>query len=403
MWVLNHYAQEPGGPGGTRHYSLAYHLASLGWKAQIIAASTELNTGRQRLSGGETARLDQFNGVDFLWLRTPPYSGNGLGRMINMAAYTFRALKPSNLTQLDTPHVIIGSSVHPLAAWAGLRLATRYRVPFIFEVRDLWPQTLIDMGKVGANSPQARILRSLEKYLYKSADRIITLLPRAYEYIESMGIGRSKVEWIPNGVDLDGFPWRSKEENTGVFTFMYFGAHGDANGLENLLDAMSYLQSANGLDGIRLRLIGDGPNKAALMQKAQDLSLTQISFEDPVPKSEIPSLAAQADAFIFNLIDAPVFQFGISSNKLFDFMAAGRPIIFCCDAGNNPVDDAKGGITVPPGVPVKLAEAMKKLVFLPREELQMLGDNARNYVKRVNDYKSLAGKLAVVLNTVTSK
>src|SRR5512138_659793 len=145
VWILNHYAQEPGGPGGTRHYSLAKYLPRYGWQAQIIAASVELNTGRQRLGPREIFRLEKFGEASFLWLKTPTYKGNSARRLLNIFFYTVQTLLPYT-KKLPSPHVVIGSSVHPFAAWAGAMLAKRHGTPFIFEVRDLWPQSLVDIG-----------------------------------------------------------------------------------------------------------------------------------------------------------------------------------------------------------------------------------------------------------------
>lgn len=391
VWILNHYAQEPGAFGGTRHFDLAKYLAEFGWRASIIAAGTELNTGRQRLAAHEAQRLDVFDGVDFLWVATPPYQGNGLGRLKNMAAYSLRALgKATDL--LPRPDAIIGSSVHPLAAWSGLRLASRFNVPFFFEVRDLWPETLIDMGTIGRNHPIAIAMRALEGHLYRRADRIITLLPHAYRYIRRFDVPEDKLLWLPNGIDLDRFPPPEPPAPSSTFTFMYFGAHGGANGLDNVIAAMRLVRD----QPIRLRLIGDGPSKAALVKSAADLP--NVSFEAPVPKDAIPALAAKADSFVFNLIDAPVFNYGISSNKLFDFMAAGRPILFACNASNNPVEDAKAGITVPPANPGQLADAMLKMAGMPAAERIQMGQNGRSYVENHHDFRGLAKRLAAILD-----
>ena len=204
VWILNHYAQEPDGLGLTRHYSLARHLLSKDWRASVIAASVEHNTGRQRLSKGELKRIDCLAGVPFLWLRTPQYKGNGVGRMINMLVYTLCVLIPGMTRGLKRPDIIVGSSVHPFAAAAGAILAWRYRVPFIFEVRDLWPQTLVDFGRIREESYVTRALRSLEKWLYKRADRIVVLLPKAADYIVPLGISKKKIVWIPMVLSLTG-------------------------------------------------------------------------------------------------------------------------------------------------------------------------------------------------------
>ena len=403
VWILNHYAQEPGGAGGTRHYSLAQHLQSYGWQASVIAASVELNTGRQRLLTGEPKRLDHFGEIPFLWLRTPQHQGNGGGRMANMLAYAVRVLMPGSTRELDRPDVVVGSSVHPFAAAAGAILARRFRVPFVFEVRDLWPQTLVDLGRLRPESMVTRGLRALEKWLYQCADRIVVLLPRAVDYIEPLGISPQKIVWVPNGVELNGYPELAPPPASDTFTLMYFGAHGQANGLSNVLKAMAELQQRPDRRHLRLRLIGDGPLKPELICLAQQLDLHNVEFEAPVPKQQIPALAAKADAFVFNLIDTPVFKFGISSNKLFDYLAGARPIIFSCESSNNPVEEAQAGITVPPDNPAALAEAISTLAAMSRDERAAMGHAGRVYVEKHHNYDALAERFAAMLDELVTE
>lgn len=403
VWILNHYAQEPSGAGGTRHYSLAKHLLAHGWSASIIAASVELNTGLQRLDVGEKQRITDFDGVTILWVRTPAYEGNGFGRMKNMLVYTFRVLLPAVTCHLAKPDVIIGSSVHPFAAWAGALLARRFKVPFVFEVRDLWPQSLVDMGRLRTDGTVTKVLRMLEKWLYRSADRIVVLLPKAADYIVPLGVSADKIVWIPNGVELEGYPEPAQPLVRDTFTLMYFGAHGQANGLDCLLKAMAELKKIPAMTHVRLRMIGDGPLKPSLLDLARELGLDNVEFGAPVSKKEIPALAAEADGFVFNLIDAPVFKFGISSNKLFDFLAAARPIVFCCDSSNNPVEEAGAGITVPPGDHVALAKAIASLVALPADQRAEMGRDGRIYVEENHDFRVLAATLAGTLNDMVSE
>ncbi|MCB1467862.1 MAG: glycosyltransferase family 4 protein [Rhizobiaceae bacterium] len=398
VWIVNHYAEEPGGSSGTRHYSLAKRLPGYGWKASIVAASTGHNTGRQRLAPDESTRLDHLDGVPFLWLRTRTYRGNGLARVGNIFDYTRAVLRRDNLLALEPPDIVLGSSVHPFAAWAGRRLARRNGVPFVFEVRDLWPQTLIDMGRLPRYHPITFTLRWLEKSLYKSASRIVVLLPLAADYIVPLGISPERIKWVPNGVDLEDFPAFEQPSDDGGFSLMFFGAHGEANGLDTVVRAMDLVRQHSAGSGIRLRLIGDGPRKPALVQLARELGATNITFEDPIPRHRIPETAAQADGFLFNLADIPVFKYGVSANKLFDFMAAQRPIIYCCRSGNNPIEEAGSGITVAPGNPEALAAAIIRLAHLPHDERTAMGLAGRAHVEQNYGLNSLAGRLADMLD-----
>src|SRR5699024_6300574 len=176
-----------------------------------LAASTEHPTGRQR-AVRESQTHHDGNGVRFQYLRAPSYRG-GLGRLMNMAVFTVALLHPRGTRGLPRPETIIGSTVHPFAAWAASSLARRFKVPFVFEIRDLWPQTLIDMGKLRQDGFLARSMRKLESLLCARADAIVTLLPYAHEYLESRGVPRDKIKWISNGSDTSAF--RSEERRVG--------------------------------------------------------------------------------------------------------------------------------------------------------------------------------------------
>ena len=162
VWIVNHYAQAPSGPGGTRHHSLAFHLQRLGWHPLIIAGSCEHNTGRQRLHPSESQRFECCEGVDFLWLRVAgePARG-GWRRLATMVLFGFALLRPTTTRALSRPAVVIGSTVHPFAALAAFMLARKHRVPFVFEVRDLWPRTLVAMGAIRSGGLLDRGLGSL--------------------------------------------------------------------------------------------------------------------------------------------------------------------------------------------------------------------------------------------------
>ena len=349
VWLLNHYAAEPTGSGGTRHYGLARHAERLGYRVIIIAASVEHLTGRQRLESGETARLEEIGGVSFLWLKTSEYSGNGTDRIRDMMEYFWRALRRSTTACLPAPDFIIGSSVHPLAALAAERLAARHEVPFLFEIRDLWPETLIQMGRLRSESIMAVILRRLESWLCLKARKVIVLLPRAHDYLVHYGVPEDKVVWIPNGADPELFAYRPPATQEGL-TVMYLGAHGAANGLVPIVEAISDYARRSGTGRVRFRFVGDGPEKPHLRALAGQLGVEKlISFEPSVSKQQLPEVAAQADAFILNMRNLDLYRYGFSFNKLFDYMAAGRPVIFAAPSDDNPIAEANAGIITATG------------------------------------------------------
>jgi glycosyltransferase involved in cell wall biosynthesis len=335
--------------------------------------------------------IEDIDSIKFVWFKTPPYYNNGVKRVINMLSYTKKAIFLIPKLKLDKPDIIIGSSVHLFAVYAAFRLSKRYKIPFVMEVRDLWPQTLIDMG-MSKYHPFIMILSLLEKCLYKKSDKIITLLPNADQYIEKF-VNREKIEWVSNGVDIENIQY-SVPTDSERFTILYAGALGEANNLISLILAAEQLKNEN---KIVFKIVGHGPQKNYLLDEIKRLNLTNISIENPVSKYEMSNLLASADVLFFNLKDSPVFRYGISSNKLFDYMASGRAIIFASNASNNPIKEADGGLTISPSSIVELKDAIMKLFNLKLSEKINLGYNNRLYVEQNYVISLLAKRLETIL------
>ena len=397
IWILNHYAGTASSPS-TRHFDVACELARRGHNVTIFAAGFHYQKlVEERLAAGESFRLEEHEGVRFVWLRTFPYRANNWRRVVNMLSFAVRAIRVGRRLH-DRPDVIIGSSVHPLAAVAGYVLARLRRTRFIFEVRDLWPETLIDMGALRRRGIAANVLRAVEKSLYVRAEKIITLLPLAHEYITALGIPREKIHWIPNGADLRRYADITEYHggNRGTFTLMYLGAHGRANALDVVLDAVAILEG-RGIDGFRFVLVGEGAEKENLRRYADSKGLKTVEFRSGVPKDRLFSVMNEADAFLFNLEDLPLFRFGISSNKLFDYLASGRPIVFSGNTANNPVRDAGAGFSVPARSPDQLADAILQLITLTPQERAAMGRNGLAYVRERHDIRVLASSFEKVM------
>jgi len=269
------------------------------------------------------------------------------------------------------------------------------------EVRDLWPQTIVDMGELREWNPLTKLLRTLEMFLYRRAERIVVLAPRMGEYISARGISEGKIGWIPNGVDLTRFEDTQLQSPSGdEFRVMYLGAHGQANALDVLLWAAKVLQDW-GDDAIRFTLIGDGPEKLRLIKLAKELRLNNVEFRDPVKKANVPKVLHEADAAVFILNDLPLYKYGISLNKLFDYLAAKKPLILAGNPVNNPVEEADCGLTVPPGDPEALAAAVIRMREMEDDERQVMGQRGHEYVRQHHDVTVLAGKLIRCLEEVT--
>ena len=401
VWIINHYASSPAGASHTRHFDLARHLLGLGWKSWIFASSVEVNTHTQRLDQQERDRCDVYEDVNFRWIYTPDYQDNGVGRILNMLMFTWRLLLKKTTANLKRPYVIIGSSGHALAAAAAAILARRYRVPFIFEVRDITPETYIALGYMHRYGPYAIFLALLERWLCRRASRVISVIPGYTDYLSERNIRAPEVEYIPNGVNLDNIGNILPYQKGDIFRITYLGAHGTANDLHTLVRAMELIEMSHGIRSIECHLIGAGPVKQELIHYCAARGMNQVFFHPPVSKTRIAKTALKTDAFVLCGRKLPaIYRYGISMNKIADYMAMGRPIIMAMDSVNNPVAEARAGICVAPECSEELAGAIIMMAGMSEDELREMGHKGRRHADKIYDMRVLAGRLAGILDGV---
>jgi len=402
-WV-NQYAVAPDQPGGTRHFDFASELERRGHRVHLIASDLNLSTRQYSRRRGPTdlrARTERIADVEFTWLSAGSYKHNNWRRVASMTAFGLITFRHLLRVRKDDRTVIIGSSPHLFAAFGGWAAAKLRRIPFVFEVRDLWPESYSEVSGRDTG-PEVTVLRLLADLLYKRSDAIVVLADSNVDRICERGIPRSRITLVPNGVDLSGF------ENTaegvdlaqpGVFTFVYAGAHGPANDLGTVVDAAAEL-NRRGRDDIGVVLLGDGSTKDGLVKRAADLGLTNIRFVDPVPKSGIAATLRTADAGLMILAPVDLFSYGVSPNKLFDYMGAGLPVL-----ANVPglvadvIARAEVGATVTGGDPVALADGMEAMADEPPADAAENGDR---FIRAHYDRRKLAQKIEQLLESLRS-
>ncbi|PIU73015.1 glycosyltransferase WbuB [Candidatus Woesearchaeota archaeon CG06_land_8_20_14_3_00_33_13] len=405
IWILNHYAVAPNMPGGTRHHDFGKELVRRGYNVAIFASSFHYSQHRElKLKKKEKYKIENVNGINFVWIKTFPYQKNDWRRVLNMISYMWRVYwlgRKIRKTEknIHKPDVIIGSSVHLLAVLSAYYLSKYYKARFIMEVGDLWPQSLIDIKKIGKNSFIAVFLRFLEKFLYKRSSKIIILSPLAKNYLTAIGINQEKINLIPNGADVSKYKIVfNKSASDKRFKIMYTGSIGVVNALEPALPAMKIIQE-RGFKDIKLIFIGGGVEKSRLIEKAKRLKINNVDFLSFVPKAEVPSLLAKADAFL--LMENKIL-YG-SSNKLMDYMAAGRPIVFSTPAEHNLVPDANCGISASSQQPSSLAAAIIELYQMPPEKRRKMGKRGREYVEKYHNTPVLVDKLEKVFQELSNE
>lgn len=396
IWIVNHYYSSPLQSGITRHHNLAKQLIKLGHEV-LILASTFNHYEYQFVAEGiqQTKSTQVIDGVPIAWISTPSYKGNTIMRLWSMICFSWKLLAiKKHLKSIEAPDVIIGSSPHLFAALSAAKLAKKFKVPFVLEIRDLWPETFVMIGEMSRWHPVILIMKKIEKWLYEKADGIVTVLPHAVAYIKKYLSKQEKMFlWLPNFVDMTQIPAipvvTKKNEK---FTVMYAGSHGFANSLDTVVEAAKILQNRGFLGKIELRLVGEGPDKIKLIALAEKLGVTLVKFEAPVSKNEIYNILATADAYLLVLKDSLLYQKGISPNKLFDYMAMGKPVVFCGHASFNPVAEFEAGITTAP-TPCLLADAIEEIYSLSPEKRHEMGLRAYTYVSANHDVNQLVLKL----------
>ncbi|MEE9208397.1 MAG: glycosyltransferase family 4 protein [Gemmatimonadota bacterium] len=398
IWWVNHVALPPTEAGVTRHYDFARELINRGHGVTVMLSNFHYIRRREiRDLGSDSTRLELIEGVPFLWVRTPHYGARYVARVWSWLVLAWRLWREQGLADLDAPDVIIGSSPYPFAALAAQRLARRRGIPFVLEIRDLWPQTLIELGRVSRWHPFIALLGWLERFLYRNADAIVSLLPHAAEYMVQKGANPRRITWIPNGVDLDGVPASDPPPSGDPFRVFYAGGHGLPNELDDLLDAAAILQTDDRSGRIKIHLVGDGPEKKRLMRRADEECLDNVVFEDPVPKRQVHSMLQRADAFAVIVRSSPLYRYGVSLNKFFDYLAAGRPTAVASTIEPNPFEEAGAGELALPGDPESLARAIIRLASLSWDERRKMGRAGRDYVRRNHDLPELVTRLEAVL------
>ncbi|MEN6327030.1 MAG: glycosyltransferase family 4 protein [Syntrophomonas sp.] len=404
IWMLNHYATEASSDGmWGRYYNLALGLSKNGHDVTVVAAGFMHNKFEEtRLYKDKDFDFEKIQDINYVWLKTFPYYKNNWRRILNIFTYGLRLYKWGK--RAEKPDLIIASSFHPLTWLSAYKLSKLHQARFVVEVRDLWPETPICMGVIARNSLIARIMRRFERFIYTIAEKIIVVLPYADKYIATLGIPVEKVVYIPNGADpalfepgmkdnkqFEDFVYRYPDlKNKSNFKVIYTGAHGNVNCLITLVKTAKELQDKN--EKIHFYLIGSGPEKEGLIKTAQDLKLQNITFCEQVPKIIIPDILAMSDAPIILWKNMEVYKYGVSANKLFDYMASRRPIVY---VGNSPniIDDAECGISVVPENVSELARALINLSQLSNEKLLNMGENGYRYFRLNHTYDTLTNKL----------
>jgi glycosyltransferase involved in cell wall biosynthesis len=389
--------------GGTRHYELARHLIRAGHRFTAIASTISYLTGR-RYSGEGWLTQRQVDGITVYRSYTyPALHRSFVHRVVSFLSFMFSSLLDG--TRVKGVDVVWGTSPPIFQGVTAWLLARLKRVPFVFEVRDLWPAFAVSM-KVLRNPGLICFAEWLERFLYHRADHLVVNSPAYVDHVRSKGVPAGRVTLVPNGVETamfdpeaDGAEVRREFDLDRRFVVLYAGAHGPANDLGVVLQAADRLRDRTDIVFV---LVGDGKERPNLMRQAEEMALSNVLFIPAQPKSRVPELLAAADAGLAILKDIPMFT-TTYPNKVFDYMAAGRPTVLAIDGViREVVEAAEGGVFVPPGDPVALAEVVRSLAA-DRDRCLRMGRSARAYVEAHFERVQQAERLEWVLTALAGR
>jgi hypothetical protein len=355
LLLINHYAGSPRHGMEFRPYYLAREWVRAGHQVQILAASHSHVRSQQPALADEAVTDELIDGIAYRWYATPPYQGNGLGRVKNIWSFCRQLWADAQrLASVFKPDAVIASSTYPMDVWVARRIARLAKAKLVYEVHDLWPLSPIELSGMSPRHPFAQLCQKAENDAYRDADVVVSMLPKVQAHMQAHGLDLRKLCIVPNGIALDEWTGGAEPLNCELATFIaaqraagrvvlgYAGSHGLPNALDVLLDAARLLQDRP----IAIVMVGDGHEKSRLAERVRAEGLANVAMFAPIPKRQIPSLLAQFDIAYIGWQRTPIYRFGIAPNKLMDYMMAGRAVLHSVEAGNDPVAEAGAGLTV---------------------------------------------------------
>jgi Glycosyltransferase len=399
--LINHYAGSDLMGMEYRPFYLAREWVADGHRVTIVGASFSHLRNVQPDAPADLAVTEE-DGVRFRWIRTHRYAGNGIGRVGNILAFVGKLWAYADrIAREERPDIVICSSTYPLDIHPGARIARKVGARLVFEVHDLWPLTPMLLGGYSPHHPYIRLLQHAEDWAYRNADVVVSILPNARDYMASRGLDVRKFVHVPNGVPAAAFlsagpgelpePVAVRiraERERGHFLVGYCGGINLADALGTVLDSAKALRG----EPVSFILAGGGQGADEFRAQVERSGLDNMHLVGVIPKRTVQRFLQEMDTLVVPWPSSPLYRFGVSPNKIFDYMLAGRPIIQCSDASNDLVGEAQCGHTVPAENPAALTDAIRRLAGMSPAERAVFGQNGRRFVLEHHDYRVLASR-----------
>lgn len=386
VWIVNHYAIPPSMGGLVRHYYFSKYLQKKGHTVKIFTSSKIHNTDINMIKDKSLYREEIEDGVEYTFVRSRDYKGNGIDRIVNMIDLPFKMWKAmKQFWKKKKPDVIYTSSPDLFVAFFALLFGKRHRVPVVVEIRDLWPESIVEYVGMSKRNPIIKVLYMLEKWIYRKANQLIFTIPGGKDYIIDKKwdkkVDLKKVNYINNGVDLEEY---SKEKSIGFtdedldnnkFKVVYVGSIRQVNNVRALVKVAERLQRRGETD-IQLLIYGDGTEKARLEEYCKNQGLTNIVFKGKVDKKKVPYILSKSNLNLLNYKQAATWKYGGSQNKQFEYLASGRPICSNVKMGHSIIEKYQCGLERDIISPDQYVEAILYFKNMDSESYEEMCKNA---------------------------
>jgi len=397
---IDHYAGSDIHGMEFRPFYLAREWKKKGYNTTMVAADySHLRKVNPEIS--KDFEESNVEGINYCWIKTSRYQGNGVARIISMIQFVSKLKRRAKyMAEKYKPDVVICSSTYPFDTYAGQKIAKYAKAKLIHEVHDLWPLTPMELGGYSKNHPFIKVMAAAEKSAYRKSDCIVSILPNIKPYVDTLNVN-TPIVTVPNGVvsaDTSSLPPANEKikakidqlHSEGNFVVGYAGGISVSNAIMDLIKAAELLKDKK----IAFIIIGDGIEKESLLKYKEDNNLDKVYFFSSIKKQEIHNTLSEMDGLYIGSKKSRLYNYGMSANKIYDYMLVGKPIISALDTEHSPLHYSKVAFQAVAEDPESIAKIIEELVKLDASQIDDIKDKSINYLLDHYTYDKLAEKFA---------
>lgn len=387
---IDHYAGSIYHGRSFRPYYLGREWCQKGNKLTVVGAIFSHLRSKQPKNSKEN-----IDGIDYIWLKTPSYKGNGIKRVLSMFVFTFQLFwNMRKIIKVSHPDVVIASTVYLMDIYPAWLMAKITGAKLVFELHDIWPMTLTELGGFSKYNPFVLFMGATEWVVYKVSDHVVSILPQAYKRAHQFNVKPDAFTYVPNGVVLADWIHESHEESVHQevsafvkdfkFVVGYTGSMGISNYLDNLIAAGKILEK----EKIGFVIIGDGPEKNKLQLQAQGAN--NIKFVERISKTQLAGMYKYFDLCFASMKDSPLYEYGVGLNKMYDYMMAEKPVLLAIPRGVEFLEEVGCAFILKSQTPEELGKEILRISKLEKNILKNMGETGKKYVTQNHNYQKLA-------------